>query len=316
MQTAVSKIGRALNASRCWGGLGSPDRAPALTLEYCAPTAVPSEISAVLKLYSAFMTRAATNPDGWLIENSAQFPILAPVLPEIQKLGIKSLLALPLMDQEVPAGLILLEQCDQARGWTPGDALFMKAIATQIVIAVNNTKLRRMVRALAGSEEETGLHPRSSYLDFLLAEARRAKEQGQSVCVCLLEPDNPAGLISSLGDAGVQRYMEQFSKALQSNLRQNDVAVRYSPCAVAIIFPDTALPQAGLALEKLRRIVSQIKANTSVAPPLATAVCDAPLGHSMDEVDAVTEVINRLESTLDQAHKESTKRVLLSKFEG
>ncbi len=34
------------------------------------------------------------------------------------------------------------------------------------------------------------------------------------------------------------------------------------------------------------------------------AVCDVPLGPNFDAVDGVTEVINRLEVSLDRAHKE------------
>lgn len=316
MQTVVNELGRALNASRCWGSLGAADRPPALTVEYCSPTAGPSDIAAVLKLYAALMRRATTNPDGWSVEDFSQFPLLAPVLPEIQKLGIKSLLALPLIDRDEAAGLVLLEQCDQPRAWTPSDTLFLKAIAPQVVIAVNNTKLRRMVRALAGTEEETGLLPRSSYIDCFLSEARRAKDLARPLSVCLLEPENPAGLLKAIGDAGVQRYMQQFSKTVQSNLRQNDVSIRYSPCSIAVIFPDTNLAQGGLAVEKLRRIISQIKTDASMIPSLCSVVCDVPLGSGMDAVDGVTEAINRLEGALDQARKEGGKRVLLSKFEG
>jgi len=194
-----------------------------------------------------------------------------------RKAGIKSLLALPLLDGEEPAGIIIAEQCAATRSWTAGDAVLIKSIATQVVIAVNNTKLRRLVRSLSGTDEETGLLPRSSYLDCLLAEAQRAKELAQPLSVCLLEAENPAGLLKSVGDAAVQAYFRQVSKALQSNLRQNDVAVRYSPCSIAVVFPDTALPQGGLAVEKLRGVISQLKLNGAAGPTFCSGVCDVPL---------------------------------------
>ncbi len=315
MQVAVNQIGRALNASRCWAALGTADRAPALTVEYCSPAASPSDVASALKLCSALMRQAAAKPDGWLVEDVGHFPVLAPVSAEIQKLGIKSLLALPLFDRDEPAGVLLIEQCDARRPWTPGETIMLKAIAPQAILAVNNTKLRRLVRSLAGSDEETGLLPRSSYLDCLLAEASRAREQAQPLSVCLLEPENPTALVKTLGDAGMQNYFQQVSKALQSNLRQNDIAIRYSPCAIAVAFPDTPLPQGGLAVEKLRRVISQVKVDAGAAPTFCAAVCDIQLGPSFDAVDGVTEVINRLEAALDQSHKEGGKRVLLSKLE-
>ena len=316
MRVAVNEIGRALNASRCWGALGAADRPPALTVEYCSPATQSSDVTAALSLFGVLMRQATTKPDGWMMEDVTQFPVLVPILPVIQKLRVQSLFALPLMDKDQPAGLLLVEQCDRRRAWTPGETILLQAIATQVVIAVNNSKLRRLVRSIAGSDQATGLLPRSAYLDSLLSEAGRAKETSQPLCLCLLEPENATALIKTLGDAGMQRYLQQVAKTLQANLRQNDIAIRYSPCAMAVVFPDTALPQGGLAVEKLRRVIAQVNLDGASPPNFCCAVCEVPLGVRFDAVDGVTEVINRLEAVLDQARKEGGKRVLLSKFEG
>jgi tetratricopeptide (TPR) repeat protein/GGDEF domain-containing protein len=316
LQVAVNEIGRALNASRCWGAIGSMDRPPVLTSEYCSPLASPSDPAAALNLCALFMTQAADNPDGWSIDNAAHAPVLSVVSSEVHKLGIRSLLALPLMDKEEHTGLLLLEQCETPRAWSPGETMLLRAIATQVVIAVNNTKLRRLVRSLAGNDPETGLLPRSSYLDCLLAEARRSKDQSQPLSVCLIEPENPHALMKLLGDAGLQRYVQQVGKSLTSALRQNDITIRYSPLSIVVVFPDTALPQAGLAVEKVRRALAQVRLNGVDASVFCAAVCDVPLGPTFDAVDGVTEVINRLETSLDHARKDGGKRVLISKFTG
>jgi GAF domain-containing protein len=231
-------------------------------------------------------------------------------------LGIRSLLALPLIDKDEAAGLLLVEQCEGPRTWSPGENLLLKAIATQVVIAVNNTKLRRLVRSLAGTDPETGLLPRSSYLDCLLSEAQRSKDQSQPLSVCLLEPENPHGLIKLLGDEGVRRLVVQVSKVITPVLRQNDIPVRYSPLSIVVVFPDTPLAQAGLAVEKVRRSLAQIRVNGTEPINFCAAVCDVPLRPNFDAVDGVTEVINRLEASLDCAHREGRKKVLISKFAG
>jgi GAF domain-containing protein/uncharacterized protein HemY len=315
MRIAANEIGRALNASRCWGALGAPERPPVLTVEYCSPATQSSDVAPALSLHGVLMRQAVTKPDGWIMENVTQFPVLTPILPDIQKLRVQSLFALPLMDKDQPAGLLLVEQCDRRRAWTPSEAILVQSIATQVVIAVNNSKLRRLVRSIAGSDQATGLLPRSAYLDCLLSEAARAKEASQPLSLCLFEPENPSALIKTIGDAGVQRYLQQVAKALQANLRQNDIAIRYNPCAIALVFPDTALPQGGLAVEKLRRVVAQMKLDAASPPNFCYAVCEVPLGLRFDVVDGVTEVVNRLEAVLDQARKEGGKRVLLSKLE-
>lgn len=315
MQVAVNEIGRALNTGRCWGALGTADRPPALWAEYCAPTASASEVRQVVKVYSALMQQAASKPDGWAMEDPAQFPVLAPAAGELKELGIQSLLALPLMDRDQPAGLLLVEQCDRRRAWTPGETILVSTIATQVVIAVNNTKLRRLVRSLAGTDEETGMLPRSSYIDCLLSEAARAKNQSQPLSVCLVEPANASTLVKTLGHPGLQSYLKQVAKSMQSTLRQNDILIRYNPAAIAVLLADTPLPQGGLAVEKLRRNIGQIKPDKVPPPVFCAAVCDVHMDAHCDAVDGVTEVINRLETALEQARKEGGKRVFLSKFE-
>jgi tetratricopeptide (TPR) repeat protein/GGDEF domain-containing protein len=314
LQVAVNEIGRALNASRCWGALGTPDRPPVLTAECCSPQVSPSDPAAALELFAYLMIQAATSPNGWVVDNAAQSPSLSGLPAEVQKLGIRSLLALPLLDKDEATGLLLLEQCETLRVWSQAERLLLRAIATQIVIAVNNTKLRRLVHSLAGPDPSTGLLPRSSYLDCLLSEAQRSKDQTQPLSVCLIEPENPRTLMKLLGDAGVQRFVQQVSKVMIPTLRQNDISIRYSPLSIAVLFPDTALPQAGLAVEKVRRAIEQVRVDGGNAADFCAAVCDVPLGPDFEAVDGVTEVINRLETSLDRARKQGGKRVLISRF--
>jgi diguanylate cyclase (GGDEF)-like protein len=316
LQAAVNEIGRALNASRCWGALGTSDRPPTLWAEYCSPASSASDPAAAAKLFATLMGQASVKPDGWSMESVAQFPVVAPIASDIQKLAIKSLLALPLMDKDQPSGLLLVEQCDTQRTWSPGEIVLLTAISTQVVIAVNNSKLRRLVRSLSGTDDETGLLPRSSYIDCMLSEATRAKNQSQPLSVCLLEPENASALVKTLGDSGMQRYLKQVAKTLQSTMRQNDVAIRYNPCAIAVIFPDTALPQGGLSVEKFRRAIGQVKLDGGTTLNFCSVVCDVHISSNFDAVDGVTEVINRLDSAMEQARKEGGSKVVLSKFEG
>lgn len=316
LQVAVTQIGQAVQPSRCWGALGLPDLPPVITAEYCSPLIAASDPAAAMKLFAHLVGLTTSSADGLLFQNVALVPLLSAVNSELQNLAICSLQVLPLMDKDAPAGLLLLEQCETPRAWSPGETLLLKAIATQVVIASNNTNLRRLVRSLAGTDPETGLLPRSAYLDCLLSEARRSKEQSQPLSVCLLEPENPRLLMKSLGDAGVRRFVLQVCKALAPALRQNDISIRYSPLSIAVVFADTALPQAGLAVEKVRRMLAQVRLKPAAATNFCAAVCEVQLGSDFDALDGVTEVINRLETSLERAHKEGGKRILISRFSG
>ncbi|HZP02096.1 MAG TPA: GAF domain-containing protein [Terriglobia bacterium] len=316
MQVAVYEIGRALNASRCWGALGTVERAPALVAEYCAPAVPPSDPSAAGKVYFALMAQAVSHPEGWLIHDALRAQLLAGVIQETQALGIKSLLGRPLYDREMVGGLLLVEQVESPRTWTDAEALMLKAIATQVVIAVNNTRLRRLVRSLAGPDQETGLLPQSSYIDCLLSEASRAKELAQPLSLGMIEPDDPAALIKSLDSKAFQNYFRRLSRALLASLRSNDIAVRSGPASIALVLPDTNLLQGAQTLQKLRKVLSQVKTEGGVPASLRAVICDVPLGAGFDAVDAVTEAINRLESAMEQAHQNGSGEIVTSAFQG
>jgi len=314
LQVAVNELGRAMGASRCWGAVGAPDRSPVLSAEFCAPLVSTSDPAAALKLFAFLLAQAGSSSDGWLVQDVSQTSWLTTVSAELQDLGVRALLGWPLIEKDAATGLLLLEHCSAPRAWSPGESLLLRSIPTQVVIALNNTKLRRLVRSLAGTDPETGLLPRSAYLECLLSEARRSKDQSQPLSVCLLEPEKPHALMKILGEAGVQRFVLQLGKTLTPALRQNDIPIRYNPLSIAVLFPDTALPQAGQAVEKVRTFLAQVRVNGVEGTKFYAAVCDVPLGPDFDAVDGVTEVINRLEVSLDRAHKEGGKGMLISKF--
>ena len=115
----------------------------------------------------------------------------APAAPELQEvrevlveLGITSLLALPLSDGQDQMGVLLLTQ-NTARGWHSADVVVLKTISEQIVIALTNAGLRRLVKSLSVTDEQSGLLKRASYLDLLMAETRRAVQQSTPVTVTL-----------------------------------------------------------------------------------------------------------------------------------
>jgi tetratricopeptide (TPR) repeat protein/GGDEF domain-containing protein len=316
VQVAVEQIGKALNVSRCWAALGTAERGPLLTAEYCNLGVLASEAAPAAKVFTFFASQAANRPETWTFDSLTQASEIAPVFLELTQLGIKSLVAIALKDKDQMAGFLMVEQCDSTRFWSPGELILLKAVVPQIIIGVNNTNLRRLVKSLAGTDPETGLLPRGAYIDCLLAEASRAKEQRQALTVCLLEPADTAKLAKALGDSRLQPYMQRAGKAVTSNLRQNDIAIRYGPCTMGLVFPDTTLEQAGLAIEKLRRVLGQLKLEDHEPLRFCAAMCDVPLGSGFDAVDGVTEAINRLEATLDEVRKDSKKQVVVSRFEG
>ena len=114
----------------------------------------------------------------------------ASTLPELRELGLESALAVVLTDKETqqPAGALLVGDAG-ARSWKPNESFFLQAVGDQLLLSVNHTRLRSLVRSLAVADEKTGLLSRAAYIDCLLAETNRAKAQSTPLSLIVLHVD-------------------------------------------------------------------------------------------------------------------------------
>ena len=297
----VNDVGRHWNASRCVAGLCSPDKPPSAALEYCATGMPQSEVMHIVKLITG--VQRLTVPSGAvMIENAAAAPELASLRSIIDTLGVKSLLGISLIDGDEPVGILILEQCDRPREWRTNDVMVLKTIADQIVLAVNNAKLRNLVKTLAVTDEKSGLLKRASYIDVMLAEARRSVQQNSVFTVMLMNFGKGSVLVKEIGEGTVESMMQSVGQTVCSHIRQNDVAVRYDRTTIALLLADTNEKNGFFVVDKLRKVFSDVKIpNTDRVMPLTVGIAEAAALSKFDAVDIVTEVINRAETALETA---------------
>jgi len=303
--TTVNEVGRHWQVSRCIAGLCAPGKPPSAALEYCAPNIPQSDVMAIVKLMGAVLPLAEQR--GVIsLPDAAASAELAEIRPAVAALDIRSLLAVPLMDGERIAGILLLEQCGAPRQWRQADIVVLKTIADQVVQALQNARLRSLVKNLAVTDERSGLLKRSSYLDVLLSETRRAQQHQSMATVMLLHFGKASALVKECGEAAVKDMMLQIGQIVASNIRQTDMAVRYDLTTIALILPDTNAKNSFFVADKMRTALATVKVpGTDRAVTLTVGIAEAAIQHSFDPVDIVTEVINRAEAALEIAKTES-----------
>lgn len=302
----VNDVGRHYNASRCIAGLCTPGKPPSAALEYCAPGMKQSEVQHIVKLLGAVQS-LATTVGIVTLDNAMASPELAPIRESLQALQIQSLLAVPLMDaaSDEHVGILLLEQCDKPRNWRQTDAVVLKTIADQMVLAVNNAKLRSLMKNLAVTDEKSGLLKRSSYLDVLLSESKRALAQNSTASLLLFHFGKASQLVKEIGEPAVENMMTQLGQALTAQIRQNDVAVRYELTTIALILPDTTDKNAFFVVDKMRKVLSGFKIQGTDRPlEITVGIAEAVMNGQYDPIDIVTEVINRADVALEAAKAE------------
>ena len=299
--TTVNEVGRHWQVSRCIAGLCALGKPPSAALEYCAPNVKQSEVMAIVKLIAAVLPLAEQRGVVSLAEADSSAELAG--IPEVvASLDIRSLLAVPLVDGERIAGILLLEQCGASRRWREAEVMVLKTIADQVVQALQNARLRSLVRNLAVTDERSGLLKRSSYLDLLLSEVRRAQQQKSMLTVMLFYFGKTSALVKECGEAAVRDMMLQVGQIMASSLRQTDTGVRYDLTTVALILGDTNAKNAFFVVEKMRKALASVKIpGTDRELTMAAGIAEAAFQHNFDPVDIVTEVINRAESALEIA---------------
>jgi diguanylate cyclase (GGDEF)-like protein len=307
MATAVSEIGSQWKLSRCIVAMRKPGLAPSAMKEYGDGSIKKADGASLTKLVAAIQDQAISR--GTLTISDAQ---AAPEFEEVRailaELNIASLLALPLSDGQDHVGILVLAQ-STPRGWHSSDIVVLKTISDQIVIALNNAGLRRLVKSLSVTDEQSGLLKRASYLDLLMAETKRAIQQSTPVTVVLMQFGKSAAMLKQHGEIAVETAMQQAGQLIAANVRQNDLAFRYEMTTIALVLGETAEKEALMAIEKLRKLIAEIKLSDE-SLPLNAGLAEAVVRQQFDAVDIVTELINRAELALDMSIAHGAGRVV------
>ena len=257
LKTAANEIGAQWRSARCIAALRKPGLPPSSVQEFHAEGLMPVSAAALASLVEALQDLAVARGTV-AITDAANAPELLSVKAAIEESQIKSLMALPLSEGEEQIGVLILTQ-NASRTWQESEVLVIRTLADQVVIALNNAGLRRLVKNLSVTDEKSGLLKRASYLDLLQAETRRGLQQGTAVTVLLMQFGKRSALVKEFGEAAVRQVMDQIGQLFSANIRSNDLAFRYEATTVALVLGDTGEKEALMAIEKLRRLLKEVK---------------------------------------------------------
>lgn len=311
LATAVKEIGSHWEATRCIAAMGKPGLSPTAVDEFCADGVKKASTPSISELISGLHQSLEGN-EPLVIQDASKSADLKKIAAELNAVTI---LAVPLADGEETVGILVLMH-NHPRGWQQGDVVVLKTLSEQMVIALNNAGLRRLVKNLSVTDEKSGLLKRASYLDLLLAESKRALQNASPLSVLLVQFGKHAAMIKEYGEAEIQAVMERVGQLFAANIRSNDLAFRYDTSTIALLLGETAEKEAMLAVEKLRKIVTDVRlpakdgAAQGQSVQFSAGLAEAVIRNEYDPVDVVTEVINRAEHALGQAMSQGPGKIV------
>ena len=309
LKTATNEIGANWRTARCIAALRKPGLPPSSVQEYHIEGLIPASSAALVSLVETLQDLAVARGTV-TIGDARNAPELIGVRSAVEELQIESLLALPLTEGNDQIGVLILTQ-NTGRAWQASEVLVIRTLSDQVLIALNNAGLRRLVKNLSVTDEKSGLLKRASYLDLLQAETRRGLQQGTAVTVLLMQFGRRGALIKEYGEQAVTALMEQIGQLFSANIRTNDLAFRYETTTVALVLGDTGEKEALLAVEKLRRLLAEVRfPGKDKGVEFSAGLAQAVMRQHFDPVDIVTEVANRADHALELAIAQGAGKIV------
>lgn len=184
------------------------------------------------------------------------------------------------------------------------------SLAAQVVVALENARLHRIVERQALVDSLTGLANRRSVEDTLRSELARAARFGDSVCVVLADLDDFKQVNDRHGHAAGDEVLKAFAAALQGTVRESDVAGRWGGEEFALVLPGTDADGGARLAERAR---AAIEAREVRMPDGELLTVTASFGvAAYPESHEVGEVLAAADSALYAAKREGKNRVAVS----
>lgn len=148
------------------------------------------------------------------------------------------------------AGAAATEQLDEE------DRLVLSAIASELVIAVENAQLYRLTKRLSMTDELTGLANYRHLQTRIEEEIGRAERFGKKVSLLMLDADQFKTFNDTYGHMAGDAALAQVAQAIRESVREIDLVARYGGEEFAIILPETDAAGAFIVAEKVRETVA------------------------------------------------------------
>jgi diguanylate cyclase (GGDEF)-like protein len=151
-----------------------------------------------------------------------------------------------------PTMVLFCASPEDMDGLTDEDRLVINAVASELVVAVENSRLYKLTQRLAITDELTGMSNYRHLQQRLDEEVLRAKRYGKFLSLIMMDADDFKHYNDRYGHIAGDRALGEFARVLASVLREVDVLARYGGEEFAVVLPETDAAGAYVVAEKIR----------------------------------------------------------------
>ncbi len=137
------------------------------------------------------------------------------------------------------------------------DRLVLQAVASELVVAVDNSRLYKLTRTLAITDELTGLFNYRYLQQRLDEEIERARRYHKDLSLLMIDADDFKLFNDEYGHIAGDHALADLAHVLKTSTREVDVVARYGGEEFSIILPETDAAGAFVVAEKIREAVAE-----------------------------------------------------------
>jgi diguanylate cyclase (GGDEF)-like protein len=196
--------------------------------------------------------------------------------PLVQETGVVSMHFEPILGEPDPIGVLALGWNGRTEPLSAHVAGAVRTLAAEAAIALERAALLASLKESARTDDLTGLPNRRAWEERLPRELARARRDGQSVCVVMLDLDRFKHFNDGEGHQAGDRLLKLCAASWASQLRATDVLVRYGGEEFSLVLTGCSLEDAHVLVERLRDVMPEgqtvsagIAAWDAVEPPAA-----------------------------------------------
>jgi len=222
--------------------------------------------------------------------------VLLPLRPEQ---NIRSFLGVPIVFRDSVTGLIALYNTG-ARAFTEADAEVAELFASQVAIALENSRHVELMKRQAVTDELTGLYNRRAFADMGEKEVGRARRYQRPLTLILFDIDHFKNVNDSHGHLIGDHVLKVLTALVTKTTRATDLVCRYGGEEFIVLMPEAGREE-GLAMaERLRQEISRMTVVTE-GGTLSLTVSLGVAELRRDEDEGLEGLITRADRAMYQA---------------
>ena len=134
-------------------------------------------------------------------------------------------------------------------------SLYAITLGTILYARRRITVQARLLEALAGTDQLTGLHNRTRFNEIVQQETQRVQRTGEESCLVILDLDLFKEVNDTYGHPNGDRVLKTVATVIKTELRSTDTLARFGGEEFTILLPGTSVEGAYHVAEKVRRAI-------------------------------------------------------------